>query len=342
MKSTHALIFALAQRYLKELIPGEWQSELAEDFAEAEQAVTQDEFLRDWIDHKIAWFETWQGLLKAPEHKGGVLHGISMALFNGQQLRIKYQRGDDTKTYIVHPLGLVKRDEVIYLVATAGNYDNPLFLSLHRIVYAWPQDAPSRKPTDFDLHEFLKHGWPFEFKENEEKTLDIELLFHDAVYHSMRDRPLQGAEIHQPEDGWFKVTGQVPNTMELRWWLLGFNDKVFIQKPESLANELQNTLYDQLTGLLQRRAIQEHLDRWLAVGQRREAPLALIMVDIDHFKKVNDTHGHSVGDTVLKEVARRLKQHCREMDMVGRWGGEEFMIILPDAAETKALDIAGD
>ncbi len=90
--------------------------------------------------------------------------------------------------------------------------------------------------------------------------------------------------------------------MELRWWLLGFNDKVFILKPESLANELQNTLYDQLTGLLQRRATHEHLDRLLAAGQRRKAPLALVMVDIDHFKKVNDAHGHSVGDTASPRI----------------------------------------
>ncbi len=213
MKPTHALVFALAQRYLKEFIPGEWQSELEEDFAEAEQQVAKDQPLRDWVDHKIACFETWQGLLEVPKFKGEVLHGISMALLNEQQLLIKYRSGDDTKTYTAHPLGLIKRDEVVYLVATARNYDIPLSLSLHRIECAEPQEAPRRVPTDFDLHKFLKNGWPFKFKENEENTLDIELLFHDAVYHSVRDRPCKVLRFTNP-----KTTGSKSRDRFLILW----------------------------------------------------------------------------------------------------------------------------
>jgi diguanylate cyclase (GGDEF)-like protein len=340
MKQTHALVFALAQRYLKEFIPGEWRAELEDDFAEAARVVAEEAPLQDWIDHKMVWFETWQGLLETPKFKGGVLQGITTALFKGQSLKIQYRRDRETKIYTVHPLGLVKRDHVVYLVATAWNYENPLFLSLHRMDWAFPQEAPANKPADFNLHTFLEHGWPAQFESSQPRTLKVELLFREDVYSSVCEKPLKGADIHEPEDGWFKVKGEVSNSMELRWWLLGFNEKVRILAPQELADQLQNLLFDPLTGLLLRRALEEHLDRLLAAGQRRGAPLALVMLDVDHFKSVNDQHGHAVGDTVLKEVAQRLKSGCRAMDFVGRWGGEEFMILLPDVDEKAALDIA--
>jgi len=340
VNKNHALVFALARRYLKEFIPGEWRAELEEEFAEAERIVAEEAPLHDWIDHKIAWFETWQGLLEVPKFKGGVLYGITMALFNDQPLKIQYRREGETKIYTAHPLGLVKRDDVVYLVATAWDYDNPLFLSLHRIEWAFPQETLSNKPADFNLHAFLEQGWPAQFESDQPRTLNVELLFRDDVYFSVCEKPLKGAEIHEPQDGWFKATGNVPNSMELRWWLLGLNQKVRILEPQELIDQLQNSLFDPLTGLLLRHILEEHLDRLLAAGQRRGAPLAMVTLDADHFKSVNDNHGHAVGDIVLKEVARCLKGGCRAMDFVGRWGGEEFMILLPDVEAIEALEIA--
>ncbi len=87
--------------------------------------------------------------------------------------------------------------------------------------------------------------------------------------------------------------------------------------------------HDALTGLLNRAEILEALHREFSRSCREGRPAALILADIDHFKRTNDSMGHHTGDIVLKEVARRLKMDLRDYDMVGRYGGEEFLLILP-------------
>lgn len=95
--------------------------------------------------------------------------------------------------------------------------------------------------------------------------------------------------------------------------------------------ELDNlSRHDALTKLPNRRAADERLLHELARHRRSQTPLTLMVVDIDHFKAINDTHGHGVGDEVLAEVARRMSVTCRASDFVARMGGEEFLLILPD------------
>lgn len=95
----------------------------------------------------------------------------------------------------------------------------------------------------------------------------------------------------------------------------------------------EQAMRDALTGLWNRRSIIEILIREQARSTRESAPVGVLMLDIDHFKKVNDTHGHLAGDDVLKEVARRLLASVRPYDGVGRYGGEEFIVVLPGCDE---------
>jgi len=87
---------------------------------------------------------------------------------------------------------------------------------------------------------------------------------------------------------------------------------------------------DALTSMINRRGMQQRLESELERARRYNRPFALILADIDHFKKVNDTYGHSVGDQVLREVAGRLAQNLRDSDSLARWGGEEFLILAPE------------
>jgi diguanylate cyclase (GGDEF)-like protein len=94
----------------------------------------------------------------------------------------------------------------------------------------------------------------------------------------------------------------------------------------------RNAMIDGLTGLYNRRWIDEAMPRFVTRYARSEQPLSVLMVDVDHFKKFNDTHGHSTGDKVLIVVGQTLRANVRPTDLVARYGGEEFLVILPDTS----------
>ncbi|NLO75267.1 MAG: diguanylate cyclase [Clostridia bacterium] len=103
---------------------------------------------------------------------------------------------------------------------------------------------------------------------------------------------------------------------------------------------MQLALTDPLTGLLNRRAFVDRLVSEIARYKRLGQPLSLIMVDLDNFKKCNDTYGHLVGDEVLKHVAKCFSQFLRKYDFIGRYGGEEFVICTPGVDASVAYTIA--
>jgi diguanylate cyclase (GGDEF)-like protein len=100
-----------------------------------------------------------------------------------------------------------------------------------------------------------------------------------------------------------------------------------------LRERLRNlALRDSLTSLYNRRFLEEMLERLCADAERRKAPISAIMMDVDHFKKLNDQHGHAAGDAVLREVAAAILSCLRSVDVVCRYGGEEFAVLLPDCS----------
>ena len=105
----------------------------------------------------------------------------------------------------------------------------------------------------------------------------------------------------------------------------------------ALAQLKEQSSRDALTGIFHRGAIMEFLKNTLEKDARKNKPTTLILADIDHFKHINDTYGHIIGDTVLKEVSKNLTSHLRSYDCVGRYGGEEFLIILGETNATDAL-----
>jgi diguanylate cyclase (GGDEF)-like protein len=102
----------------------------------------------------------------------------------------------------------------------------------------------------------------------------------------------------------------------------------------------EQAIRDPLTGLYNRRYLDETLDRELARAARENYTVSFMVSDIDHFKKVNDTYGHHAGDLVLKNLADQLTSNARVGDIICRYGGEEFLVILPDVSTDIAQQIA--
>jgi diguanylate cyclase (GGDEF)-like protein len=137
-----------------------------------------------------------------------------------------------------------------------------------------------------------------------------------------------------------RPTSQTPNASDLLPEIKRLGETVAERLALALANvKLREALRhqairDPLTGLFNRRYMQETLDREISRALRFNHPLSVIFLDLDHFKRFNDTHGHDAGDTLLRELGSLLRHNLRAEDIVCRYGGEEIVIILPDAGLT--------
>jgi diguanylate cyclase (GGDEF)-like protein len=97
---------------------------------------------------------------------------------------------------------------------------------------------------------------------------------------------------------------------------------------------------DFLTGLLNRREGMNRFKEEISKSKRKQQPLSAVLLDIDHFKNINDTHGHLAGDRILQNLAETLEITMRDYDIICRYGGEEFLLVLPGTALLEAVDIA--
>jgi diguanylate cyclase (GGDEF)-like protein len=113
-------------------------------------------------------------------------------------------------------------------------------------------------------------------------------------------------------------------------WILSLVAESMLARDYSNETLLRFAFTDFLTGLKTRGYFEQQLDLELARAERRGTPVALLMIDIDHFKRLNDTHGHQAGDVVLRDVAAILTRDLREVDTAARYGGEEFILLLPE------------
>ncbi len=112
-------------------------------------------------------------------------------------------------------------------------------------------------------------------------------------------------------------------------------------KKAQLYQEVQKlSIVDGLTGTFLRRHFLERFEEELHRSRRHRVPLSFLMADIDHFKEYNDKHGHLVGDVVLRDIAHLLKEGVREIDLVSRYGGEEFSLLLAETSKESALQVA--
>jgi two-component system, cell cycle response regulator len=109
---------------------------------------------------------------------------------------------------------------------------------------------------------------------------------------------------------------------------------------ESVNNSIAQAVTDDLTGLYNRRYFDRHLNVLLGKAHEQDRNLAVMILDIDHFKSVNDTYGHDVGDVVLKEFSARVKRNIRGVDLACRFGGEEFVVLMPDTGVNDAELVA--
>lgn len=154
------------------------------------------------------------------------------------------------------------------------------------------------------------------------------------VRRTFRRQPSRHFESDMVDGRWVSVTETL---LDSGWLLVAATDITALKANESTLRHahlqaVQQSMTDSLTGLHNRRFIFERLDGLLAEARSLRIPLAVAMLDLDHFKRLNDSHGHSIGDQVLMHFAQIIRPQLRPLDLVGRVGGEEFLIVFPNAA----------
>jgi diguanylate cyclase (GGDEF)-like protein len=136
--------------------------------------------------------------------------------------------------------------------------------------------------------------------------------------------------------------------MKVAPWALWFAQAVsgclvivlIVRLGRARAHAMATARTDSLTGLPNRRAMQEALDNAASLSSRHQVPLAALMIDVDRFKNINDTYGHDTGDLVIGAIAVALVEATRDSDVAGRWGGEEFLVLLPHTDHVAAVTVA--
>lgn len=206
--------------------------------------------------------------------------------------------------------------------------------------YFYPCMTMHEQVDELYIHFFNKDGESIPFIMNAKRYEGNGKYFIDITLVQMKKRIDYERELRHTkvllEDAYaeknraFEQLQQIYNEIEKKQFqLLAIHNELV---------EISNT--DKLTGIANRRFFQMQLEAHMEQYKLKEIPFSLLIIDIDHFKQVNDTYGHHVGDIVLTHLAIILKEYARPTDTVARFGGEEFTILLGNTNEKKALRIA--
>lgn len=161
----------------------------------------------------------------------------------------------------------------------------------------------------------------------------------DCRYFKLQWDPL----LHSAPQGYLLLMQDVSEQENALLALKNQNDELQqrLADIERLKNRIrEQSIRDPLTNLYNRRFLNEFMERELALARRNQKPLAVVMLDLDHFKQLNDQFGHQTGDKVIELVAKLLLRQSRKTDILFRYGGEEFLVILPNTAVTQAKHLA--
>jgi diguanylate cyclase (GGDEF)-like protein/PAS domain S-box-containing protein len=168
--------------------------------------------------------------------------------------------------------------------------------------------------------------------------------FYQAMWQSLNQDGRWSGEISNrtAEGSYYTVWSNINTVLDEQGKVLHY---IAIQTDLTPLREIQSQVlqmasYDNLTGLPNRTLFNDRISQLIAFSQRRQQSFALLFIDLDHFKEVNDTLGHQVGDELLKMVAQRLQAAVRAEDTVARMGGDEFVVLLPMAERQNALQVA--
>jgi len=169
-------------------------------------------------------------------------------------------------------------------------------------------------------------------QEDEESFTEMRrILEREGHWTGALWRRRKNGEIYQE---WLSISPVHRDNGDLIYYVAIFSDMTAINELRQLAH------HDYLTGLFNRAALREHLDEEMGRTARYGDVFSLIMFDLDHFKAVNDRYGHDTGDRVLQQVAELTLEEVRDIDITARWGGEEFMILLPGTEGDRAQVLA--
>lgn len=237
MSSATALALLLARDHSKSMIPPQTLSLLQPYFSRAEDVLVNA------IPKPLA---QWRKRIKVIERgpvlrPAAILDAVQMAVYDGllhqQQIRVSYRArsADVEKEQVLHPVGLVLREGVLYLIATAWDYPDVRHYALHRMISAAITEEAARVPKGFDLEAYVEREFRYPVSP---AKIALTLRMNATTAIHLQERPLSSDQSVKTGGDLTELTATVDDTDELRWWILGFGANVEVLKPAKLRKEI--------------------------------------------------------------------------------------------------------